>query len=68
MSQKGYVMAHLASSILTISSHPAHPAFVHFPITFTAITGALDGIYWMSKIPATAGVVNSVCEYSLSRD
>ncbi|OSS53457.1 hypothetical protein B5807_01321 [Epicoccum nigrum] len=41
-------------------SHPTHPAFVHFPITFTAITGALDGIYWMSKIPATAGVVNSV--------
>ncbi|KAJ4381715.1 hypothetical protein N0V86_003079 [Didymella sp. IMI 355093] len=40
--------------------HPAHPAFVHFPITFTAITGGLDAIYWASKIPATAGIVNSV--------
>ncbi|KAJ4989707.1 hypothetical protein SVAN01_04737 [Stagonosporopsis vannaccii] len=40
--------------------HPSHPAFVHFPIAFTAITGALDGVYWASKIPATAGLVNSV--------
>lgn len=52
----------VAYCLLNIFSHPAHPAFVHFPITFTAITGALDGIYWLSKIPATAGVVNSVCE------
>ncbi|KAJ4408359.1 hypothetical protein N0V91_003363 [Didymella pomorum] len=40
--------------------HPSHPAVVHFPITFTAITGGLDAIYWASKIPATAGIVNSV--------
>ncbi|KAF2874385.1 hypothetical protein BDV95DRAFT_487973 [Massariosphaeria phaeospora] len=38
-------------------SHPTHPATVHFPITLTAITGALDAIYYASKHPATAGVV-----------
>ncbi|KAH6633251.1 hypothetical protein C7974DRAFT_375358 [Boeremia exigua] len=45
---------------MSSKSHPMHPAVVHFPISFTAITGALDGIYWLSKIPATAGLVNSV--------
>jgi uncharacterized membrane protein len=40
---------------------------VHFPITFTAITGGLDAIYWASKIPATAGIVNSVCGYHYLR-
>ncbi|KAJ8115522.1 hypothetical protein OPT61_g2852 [Boeremia exigua] len=46
-------------------SHPAHPAVVHFPITFTAVTGALDGVYWLSKIPATAGLVNSSLDRSV---
>ncbi|KZM28143.1 uncharacterized protein EKO05_0005828 [Ascochyta rabiei] len=40
--------------------HPSHPALVHFPITFTAITGGLDAIYYASKLPATSGLVNSV--------
>lgn len=64
MSQKGYVVSipGLRKRQLTLNSHPSHPAFVHFPITFTAITGALDSVYWASRIPATAGLVNSVCK------
>ncbi|KAJ4295467.1 hypothetical protein N0V90_007479 [Kalmusia sp. IMI 367209] len=40
-------------------SHPLHPATVHFPLTFTFITGALDALYLASVTPATAGIVTS---------
>jgi uncharacterized membrane protein len=43
-----------------MGGHPAHPAFVHFPIAFTAITGGLDALYYASKHRLTSNLVNSV--------
>ncbi|KAI4617226.1 uncharacterized protein J4E87_008466 [Alternaria ethzedia] len=40
-------------------SHPTHPATVHFPITTTFLTGALDAVYFLSKYAPTAGAVAS---------
>ncbi|PVH99547.1 hypothetical protein DM02DRAFT_614964 [Periconia macrospinosa] len=40
-------------------SHPKHPATVHFPITFSFLTGAFDVLYLASVAPATSGVVAS---------
>ncbi|KAF2130303.1 hypothetical protein P153DRAFT_314031, partial [Dothidotthia symphoricarpi CBS 119687] len=40
-------------------SHPKHPAVVHFPITFTALAGALDAVYYASLQPATSSIVAS---------
>ncbi|KAL1594402.1 hypothetical protein SLS60_010162 [Paraconiothyrium brasiliense] len=40
--------------------HPTHPATVHFPLTFTFLTGALDALYLASVTPATAGFVATV--------
>lgn len=38
-----------------------HPATVHFPISFTFLTGGLDALYFASTFPATAGIVASTC-------
>ncbi|KAF1957131.1 hypothetical protein CC80DRAFT_547849 [Byssothecium circinans] len=38
-------------------SHPKHPATVHFPITFTLVTGVLDILYLASVTPATSSAV-----------
>ena len=43
-------------------SHPKHPAFVHFPIVFTCLTGGLDAVYYFSSQPATSALVGSVCK------
>ncbi|KAK7179958.1 hypothetical protein DPSP01_009874 [Paraphaeosphaeria sporulosa] len=40
--------------------HPKHPATVHFPLTFTFLTGVLDAIYLASVTPATSGTVATV--------
>ncbi|KAH7093318.1 hypothetical protein FB567DRAFT_172403 [Paraphoma chrysanthemicola] len=40
-------------------SHPAHPATVHFPITTTFLTGALDAVYFASTYAPTATAVAS---------
>ncbi|KAF2110646.1 hypothetical protein BDV96DRAFT_552950 [Lophiotrema nucula] len=45
-----------------MSSHPKHPALVHFPITFTTVTGALDALYFASIHPSTAPLVVSACK------
>jgi uncharacterized membrane protein len=42
-----------------LSSHPKHPATVHFPITFTCLTGALDIFHVASKNRTTAPFVNA---------
>ncbi|KAF2276745.1 uncharacterized protein EI97DRAFT_320039 [Westerdykella ornata] len=34
--------------------HPTHPATVHFPVTFSVLTGALDLLTFLSRQPATA--------------
>jgi uncharacterized membrane protein len=47
-------------------SHPAHPATVHFPITTTFLTGALDAIYFASTYAPTATAVASACTFSVS--
>ncbi|KAJ5031978.1 hypothetical protein J3E72DRAFT_26383 [Bipolaris maydis] len=41
-------------------SLPAHPAFVHFPITTTLLTGGLDAFYFFYKYPATSSAVASI--------
>ncbi|KAF1965690.1 hypothetical protein BU23DRAFT_18278 [Bimuria novae-zelandiae CBS 107.79] len=40
-------------------SHPTHPATVHFPLTFTVLTGFLDALYLASTTPATAPLVST---------
>ncbi|KAH6881292.1 hypothetical protein BKA58DRAFT_362 [Alternaria rosae] len=40
-------------------SHPTHPATVHFPITTTFLTGALDAVYFLSKYAPTSSAVAS---------
>ncbi|KAH8730805.1 hypothetical protein GQ44DRAFT_672703 [Phaeosphaeriaceae sp. PMI808] len=40
-------------------SHPAHPATVHFPITTTVLSGALDAVYFASTYAPTATLVAS---------
>ncbi|KAF2643618.1 hypothetical protein P280DRAFT_478367 [Massarina eburnea CBS 473.64] len=40
-------------------SHPKHPATVHFPITFTVVTGVLDALYLASITPSTSSAVAS---------
>ncbi|KAF2449509.1 hypothetical protein P171DRAFT_379473 [Karstenula rhodostoma CBS 690.94] len=40
--------------------HPKHPATVHFPLTFTFLTGVLDAVYLASVTPATSGTVATV--------
>ncbi|KAF2036446.1 hypothetical protein EK21DRAFT_83417 [Setomelanomma holmii] len=40
-------------------SHPAHPATVHFPITTTVLTGALDAVYFASTYAPSATAVAS---------
>ncbi|KAF5845846.1 hypothetical protein GGP41_009653 [Bipolaris sorokiniana] len=47
-------------------SLPAHPAFVHFPITTTLLTGGLDAFYFFYKYPATSSTVASICNYYLT--
>jgi uncharacterized membrane protein len=42
------------------SGHPAHPATVHFPVTFNILTGALDGLYALMINPTTSVLVSSV--------
>ncbi|KAF2690336.1 hypothetical protein K458DRAFT_459498 [Lentithecium fluviatile CBS 122367] len=42
-----------------MASHPKHPATIHFPITFTMVTGVLDLLYLASITPATSQAVAS---------
>jgi uncharacterized membrane protein len=46
-------------SQLTVPRHPKHPAFVHFPITFTLLTGALDALTYFSQNPSTSPLLAS---------
>ncbi|KAL6703661.1 hypothetical protein ACN47E_009435 [Coniothyrium glycines] len=40
-------------------SHPTHPATVHFPITTTLLTGALDAGYWLATSAPTRPAIAS---------
>jgi len=40
-----------------------HPATVHFPITFIALTGSLDLLYSATKFPPTASLILSTFKY-----
>ncbi|EUC43560.1 hypothetical protein COCMIDRAFT_38497 [Bipolaris oryzae ATCC 44560] len=48
-------------------SLPAHPAFVHFPITTTLLTGGLDAFYFFYKHPATSST-RTPCTNNCSSD
>ncbi|KAF2706138.1 hypothetical protein K504DRAFT_412793 [Pleomassaria siparia CBS 279.74] len=43
-----------------MTNHPKHPALVHFPIAFTFLTGALDGIHYLSTQSSTSGLIATV--------
>ncbi|KAF2001957.1 hypothetical protein P154DRAFT_463523 [Amniculicola lignicola CBS 123094] len=47
-----------------MSNHPKHPALVHFPITFTFLTGALDTAYILSTHPSTSKAMVSLLNYA----
>ncbi|KAF2193695.1 hypothetical protein K469DRAFT_240674 [Zopfia rhizophila CBS 207.26] len=42
-----------------MSSHPKHPATVHFPITFITLTGFLDLFHITATSPSTAPLIAS---------
>ncbi|KAF2196632.1 hypothetical protein GQ43DRAFT_467033 [Delitschia confertaspora ATCC 74209] len=41
------------------STHPKHPATVHFPLTFTTLTGVFDLLYVLTNSPAVAPFIQA---------